>query len=223
MSSSETVAAVAPSLARRERAAWPTRLALFARGARVTRELGGTVTYGATMATRPSSSPRPSSAAATRAKGTSGGHARHAPRLPGRPGRPSASRQPAGRRPARQKTRDGGLPFPLGAVRNTWMGVSHLAGGAVRRVGHSAADLEPEHRRDGLGFALIALAVVVAAREWWGVSGVFGAGRARRLRRHLRPRRVCRAPRAARPRPSPAARTAGRRRRPTASSWAPSR
>jgi S-DNA-T family DNA segregation ATPase FtsK/SpoIIIE len=35
-------------------------------------------------------------------------------------------------------------------------------------------DLEPEHRRDGLGFALIALAVVVAAREWWGVPGTFG-------------------------------------------------
>ena len=59
-------------------------------------------------------------------------------------------------------------------MRNTWMGVSHMAGGAVRRVGHSAADLEPEHRRDGIGFALIALAVVVAAREWWGVSGTFG-------------------------------------------------
>ena len=54
------------------------------------------------------------------------------------------------------------------------MGVSHLAGGAVRRVGSSARDLEPEHRRDGIGFALIGLAVVVAAREWWGVPGVVG-------------------------------------------------
>jgi S-DNA-T family DNA segregation ATPase FtsK/SpoIIIE len=54
------------------------------------------------------------------------------------------------------------------------MGVSHLAGGAVRRVGSSARDLEPEHRRDGIGFALIGLAVVVAAREWWGVQGVAG-------------------------------------------------
>ncbi|GAA2475588.1 DNA translocase FtsK [Terrabacter carboxydivorans] len=59
-------------------------------------------------------------------------------------------------------------------MRNTWMGVSHMAGGAVRRVGHSAADLEPEHKRDGIGFSLLALAVVVAAREWWGVSGTFG-------------------------------------------------
>ncbi len=54
------------------------------------------------------------------------------------------------------------------------MGVSHLAGGAVRRVGSSARNLEPEHRRDGIGFALIGLAVVVAAREWWGFRGVAG-------------------------------------------------
>ncbi len=129
--------------------------------------------YGATMATRPSSSPRPSSAAASRAKSTSGGSsARPAAARSTRP----AQRKPAARKPpaSTKKTRDGGLPFPLAAVRSTWMGVSHLAGGAVRRVGTTAADLEPEHRRDGLGFALIALAVVVAAREWWGVSGVFG-------------------------------------------------
>ena len=54
------------------------------------------------------------------------------------------------------------------------MGVAHLTGGAVRRVGSSARDLEPEHRRDGIGFALIGLAFVVAAREWWGVEGVVG-------------------------------------------------
>ena len=52
--------------------------------------------------------------------------------------------------------------------------MSHVAGGAVRKVGHSARELEPEHQRDGVGFALIAIAVVVAAREWWGVQGVVG-------------------------------------------------
>jgi S-DNA-T family DNA segregation ATPase FtsK/SpoIIIE len=126
------------------------------------------------MASRPSSSQRPSTVAATRAKGSAGGASSRPPAA--RSTRP-AQRKPAARKPASKaasKTRDGGLPFPLNAVRSTWMGVSHLAGGAVRRVGHSAADLEPEHRRDGIGFALIALAVVVAAREWWGVSGTFG-------------------------------------------------
>ena len=47
-------------------------------------------------------------------------------------------------------------------------------GGCVTRVGSSARDLEPEHRRDGIGFGLIGLAFVVAAREWWGVEGVVG-------------------------------------------------
>ncbi len=54
------------------------------------------------------------------------------------------------------------------------MGVAHVAGGAVRKVGHGAADLEPEHRRDGVGFLLLALSVLVAAREWWGVPGPVG-------------------------------------------------
>ncbi|NNG39514.1 DNA translocase FtsK [Flexivirga sp. ID2601S] len=54
------------------------------------------------------------------------------------------------------------------------MGVAHVAGGAARRVGHSARELEPELRRDGLGFALVAAAVVIAAREWWGLAGAAG-------------------------------------------------
>jgi S-DNA-T family DNA segregation ATPase FtsK/SpoIIIE len=66
------------------------------------------------------------------------------------------------------------MPLPLRAVRGAWLGVSHVAGSAVRKVGHSAAELEPEHRRDGVGFLLIAVAIVVAAREWWGFQGVIG-------------------------------------------------
>ncbi|WP_134774886.1 FtsK/SpoIIIE family DNA translocase [Ornithinimicrobium flavum] len=38
----------------------------------------------------------------------------------------------------------------------------------------TARDLEPEHRRDGAGFLLLALALVVALREWWGLDGMFG-------------------------------------------------
>ncbi|MEP7160964.1 MAG: DNA translocase FtsK [Dermatophilaceae bacterium] len=54
------------------------------------------------------------------------------------------------------------------------MGVAHVTGNAVRRVGRTAGDLEPEHRRDGAGLLLIALAIVVATREWWGLTGAFG-------------------------------------------------
>ncbi len=96
--------------------------------------------------------------------------------------RPSAAkgskRPPAGRatptaRPSKAP-REGGLPLPLRALRGTWMGVAHVAGGAARKVGHTASDLEPELRRDGAGFALIAAAIVVAAREWWGLHGMAG-------------------------------------------------
>jgi S-DNA-T family DNA segregation ATPase FtsK/SpoIIIE len=62
----------------------------------------------------------------------------------------------------------------LRAVQNTWMGLAHATGAVARKVGDTGRDLEPEHRRDGLGLLLIALAVVVAAREWWGMPGAVG-------------------------------------------------
>jgi S-DNA-T family DNA segregation ATPase FtsK/SpoIIIE len=54
------------------------------------------------------------------------------------------------------------------------MGLAHVAGGTVRRIGHTASELEPEHRRDGIGLFLLALAVLVAASEWWGLKGTTG-------------------------------------------------
>ncbi|HQY96811.1 MAG TPA: cell division protein FtsK, partial [Phycicoccus sp.] len=66
------------------------------------------------------------------------------------------------------------MPFPLRAFRTTWMGMANVTGSAVRKVGAAGRDLEPEHKRDGLGFTLIALAVIVAAREWWGMPGLVG-------------------------------------------------
>jgi S-DNA-T family DNA segregation ATPase FtsK/SpoIIIE len=54
------------------------------------------------------------------------------------------------------------------------MGIAHVAGGTVRRIGRSASELDPEHRRDGIGFFLLGLTIVVAAREWWGLKGLAG-------------------------------------------------
>lgn len=59
-------------------------------------------------------------------------------------------------------------------VRGVWMGCAHLVGGTARRVGRGARDLDPGLRRDGIAFALLALVVIVAAREWWGLSGTAG-------------------------------------------------
>ncbi len=53
-------------------------------------------------------------------------------------------------------------------------GAARLVGSGVRRI--SGVDLEPEHRRDGVGLLLIALAVIVAVREWWGLTGFVGDG-----------------------------------------------
>jgi S-DNA-T family DNA segregation ATPase FtsK/SpoIIIE len=88
----------------------------------------------------------------------------------------AAPRRPAARKPAPRRSRAKAKPNPLPvrAIRATWMGIAHVAGGIVRRIGTSATELEPEHRRDGIGFFLLALAVLVAASEWWGLKGTTG-------------------------------------------------
>ncbi len=60
------------------------------------------------------------------------------------------------------------------AVVSLWLGVAHAVGGGVRRIGHTASELEPEHRRDGAGLFLVGLAVVVAAAVWWQLPGGIG-------------------------------------------------
>lgn len=104
---------------------------------------------------------------ATRTSSTSrsrGGSTRPATR------KKAASPRTAAKRPARS----GGLPLPLRAAQTTWMGLAHATGAVARTVGDAGRDLEPEHRRDGVGFLLVALSVVVAAREWWGMPGAVG-------------------------------------------------
>ncbi|MBO3096133.1 FtsK/SpoIIIE family DNA translocase [Cellulomonas dongxiuzhuiae] len=101
---------------------------------------------------------------------------------PARPTRASgAPRSPKGAS-ARGGTRPAGRPaaaptrpaLPLRIVRGVWMGAAHLVGGTARHVGAGARELDPAHRRDGLALTLVGLAVVVAAREWWDLSGTAG-------------------------------------------------
>jgi DNA segregation ATPase FtsK/SpoIIIE, S-DNA-T family len=59
-----------------------------------------------------------------------------------------------------------------------WMGVAHVLGGIVRRLG-TARELDPAHRRDGIGLALLGLAVITGAAVWWDLDGpVFDVVRA---------------------------------------------
>jgi S-DNA-T family DNA segregation ATPase FtsK/SpoIIIE len=112
------------------------------------------------MAARPSST-------ATRGSAAAGSRARsgaQAGRASGSGSRASGAKAapPPPSRPA----------LPIRMVRGVWMGAAHVVGGAARRVGRGARDLDPGLRRDGAAFFLLALAIVVAVREWWGLDGM---------------------------------------------------
>ena len=141
------------------------------------------------MATRTSSPPASRSkgtpASKSSAKGGKGGSTSRSRatgsssgRKPATSSRKSGGRAPA--RPAPRAVRTGPGPVfrvfsALARVLVTaWLGLAGAIGRGVRRVGNSASELEPEHRRDGAGLFLIGLAVVVAAAVWWQLPGGIG-------------------------------------------------
>jgi DNA segregation ATPase FtsK/SpoIIIE, S-DNA-T family len=75
------------------------------------------------------------------------------------------------RRPARRSSWLARLGRGLAAL---WVGLGHLIGGGLRRIGHGARDLDPALRRDGVGLFLLGCAIVVAAEFWYGLPGVLG-------------------------------------------------
>ncbi|NCD19951.1 MAG: cell division protein FtsK, partial [Actinobacteria bacterium] len=90
---------------------------------------------------------------------------RRAPAKPAAKGRTGAGSR---RTPARKR------PLPLRMVRGAWMGGARLVGGTTRAIGRAAKGGDPRLRKDGLAFLLLALAIVVAIREWFGLSGLAG-------------------------------------------------
>lgn len=82
-------------------------------------------------------------------------------------------RPPQGR--ARQQSAKKPAPALLRGAAAIGRGVSHGVGGAVRSIGHGARDVSPEVRRDGLAITLLILAILIAAREWFGLSSAFGS------------------------------------------------
>ncbi|WP_084152055.1 FtsK/SpoIIIE family DNA translocase [Nocardioides halotolerans] len=88
------------------------------------------------------------------------------------------------RRPAPRAVRTGRGPIArlfdtvFRGVAAVWLAVAHGIGALARGIGHGARDLEPEHRRDGVGLFVFALAVVSAAGVWFQLDGpVMGAVR----------------------------------------------
>ncbi|MEH0111166.1 DNA translocase FtsK 4TM domain-containing protein [Tersicoccus sp. MR15.9] len=115
------------------------------------------------MATRTSPAPaRQGKGSASRASTRSGGGT----------GRSSARSSGSSRAPQP----DDRPSLPVRAVRGAWLGLAHGVGNAVRAVGHRVEGLEPEDRRDGRALFFVLLAGLVAAVEWWSLSGWFARG-----------------------------------------------
>ena len=47
-------------------------------------------------------------------------------------------------------------------------------GAGARKLGHGARELDPAHRRDGLGLTFVGLAILVAFATWWNVTSGLG-------------------------------------------------
>src|SRR4051812_35677319 len=114
------------------------------------------------MATRTPTRPR---AGATRPRSSSR-----------RSGSRGSGRGPPARKPVKRSPTGGVILSSLGrGARALWLGTAHLVGWLARRIGRTARDLDPAHRRDGIGLCLLGLATIVASVEWWGLRG--GVGR----------------------------------------------
>ncbi|AXJ10633.1 DNA translocase FtsK [Arthrobacter sp. PM3] len=120
------------------------------------------------MATRTSSAPRGNSS------GKSGSS-------PGRGSSPAASksgrpRGTAGGTTGTARTRqlaavEPQQPWAVRVLAGAWLGIGHVVGAGIRRVGHDVSDLAPEDRRDGAALFNLALGVFVATFAWWGFHG----------------------------------------------------
>src|SRR5580700_571836 len=132
----------------------------------------------------------------TRLKSGTSGRSRSAGaarRPAGGSGRGSAGRKPASRggRSGPGYRRPGGrryqapppsnpililIGWAAQVISGVWMGLAHTVGAAARALGRNARDLDPAHRRDGVGLATLGLAILVAAVTWWHMGNVVGRG-----------------------------------------------
>jgi DNA segregation ATPase FtsK/SpoIIIE, S-DNA-T family len=57
-----------------------------------------------------------------------------------------------------------------------WMALAGAVGWAARSIGRGARDVEPHHRRDGIGLLTLGLAIVLAASVWVRMDNTAGHG-----------------------------------------------
>ncbi|MDQ0679257.1 S-DNA-T family DNA segregation ATPase FtsK/SpoIIIE [Arthrobacter pascens] len=122
------------------------------------------------MATRTTSAPKGTAKGTTAAKtGSSAG--RGAGSTASRTGRTGTSSATSRTRqlPAVEQRQ----PWLLRVVGGAWLGIGHMVGGGVRRIGHDVSELPAEERRDGAALFNLALGVFIATFAWWGLTGWF--------------------------------------------------
>ncbi len=62
------------------------------------------------------------------------------------------------------------------ALSGVWLGIGHMLGAGVRRIGSDVSDVAPEDRRDGAALFNLALGIFIATFAWWGLTGWFPDG-----------------------------------------------
>ena len=55
-----------------------------------------------------------------------------------------------------------------------WSAIAKALGASIRFITRGAKDLEPEHRRDGIGLILLIVALIAAATSWMQLDNAFG-------------------------------------------------
>ncbi len=123
------------------------------------------------MATRTTPAPR-GTAKGTNAAKSGGSAGRGAASAASRTGR-TAGRGGSTARTRQLPTVEQHQPWLLRVVGGAWLGVGHLVGGGVRRIGSDVSDLPAEERRDGAALFNLALGVFIATFAWWGLTGWF--------------------------------------------------
>jgi DNA segregation ATPase FtsK/SpoIIIE, S-DNA-T family len=68
------------------------------------------------------------------------------------------------------------IGWAASVISGLWMALAHTVGAAARAIGRNARDLDPAHRRDGVGLATLGLAIVMIAVTWFHLGGPVGRG-----------------------------------------------
>ena len=75
---------------------------------------------------------------------------------------------------SRGKNAKKGARKTSGILSAIWMFIAHSLGGAIRFIFRGAKDLDPAHRRDGIGLLLIVLALVSVTGVWMHLDNILG-------------------------------------------------